>query len=207
MIVKAPIAMAVIAHALFAEARILLHFRPMSTAAAPAASAPARDAPRAFAARDVRSLRGLLPFLRPYRARIAAGGAVPGARRGHHAGLPGGAAVADRPGLRDRRPGRARDGAARALLRAVRGRRRARRVLGGALLHGELARRARHRRPAQRGLRARRAAEPGVLRDDADRRGAVAPDDRHHAGADRRRLEPVDGPAQRRDGHRRAWRC
>ena len=33
-------------------------------------------------------------------------------------------------------------------------------VLGGALLHGELARRARHRRPAQRGLRARRAQSP-----------------------------------------------
>ena len=84
--------------------------------------------------------------------------------------------VADRPGLRRRRSGRARDGAARALLRPVRGRRRARRVLGGALLHGELARRARHRRPAQRRLRARRPAEPRVLRDDADRRGAVAPD-------------------------------
>ena len=51
-------------------------------------------------------------------------------------------------------PGRARDGAARALLRAVRRRRGAGRVLGGALLHGHLAGRARHRRPAQRGLRA-----------------------------------------------------
>ena len=68
--------------------------------------------------------------------------------------------VADRPGLHRRRPGRARDGAARALLRPVRGRRRPRRLLGGALLHGELARRARHRRPAQRRLRARRPAEP-----------------------------------------------
>ena len=46
-------------------------------------------------------------------------------------------------------------------------------------------------------------AEPRVLRDHADRRGAVAPDHRHDAGADRRRLEPVDGPAQHGDGHRR----
>ena len=48
-----------------------------------------------------------------------------------------------------------------------------------------------------------RAPEPGVLRDHADRRGAVAPDHRHDAGADGRRLEPVDGPAQRGDGRRR----
>ena len=54
-------------------------------------------------------------------------------------------------------PGAARDGAARAFRRAVRRRRRARPVLGGALLHGHLDRRARHRRPAQRGLRARAA--------------------------------------------------
>ena len=83
------------------------------------------------------------------------------------------------------------------------GRRRARPVLGSALLHGELARRARDGRPARRRLRARGPAEPRVLRDHADRRGPVAPDHRHDAGADRRRLQPVDGPAQRGDGHRR----
>ncbi len=46
-------------------------------------------------------------------------------------------------------------------------------------------------------------AEPGVLRDHADRRGAVAPDHRHHAGADRRRIEPEHGPAQHGDVDRR----
>jgi hypothetical protein len=55
----------------------------------------------------------------------------------------------------------------------------------------------------KRRLRARRQAEPGVLRDHADRRGAVAPDHRHDAGPDGGRLEPVDGPAQRGDGRRR----
>ena len=74
----------------------------------------------------------------------------------------------------------------------------------GALLHGELAGRARHGRPAQRGLRACAAAEPGVLRDHADRRGAVAPDHRHDAGADGGRLVAEHGPAQRGDGRRRA---
>ena len=123
--------------------------------------------------------------------------------RRQHADLSGRAEVADRPRLRRHRPGRARDGVARALLRPVRGRRRPRRVLGGALLHGQLARRARHRGRAQRRLRARRQAEPRVLRDDADRRDPVAPDHRHDAGPDGRRLEPVDGAAQHRDGDRR----
>jgi acyl-CoA hydrolase len=47
-------------------------------------------------------------------------------------------------------------------------------------------------------------AKPRVLRDHADRRGAVAPDHRHHAGADRGGLVAEHGPAQHRDGHRRA---
>ena len=45
--------------------------------------------------------------------------------------------------------------------------------------------------------------KPGVLRVDADRRGAVAPDHRHDTRADGGRLQPVDGPAQHGDGHRR----
>ena len=111
-------------------------------------------------ARNVRSLGGLLPFLRPYRMRIALAGlflvlaavstlVFPVALKslidqGFVAADPGARVMA----LREH------------FFALFGGRRRARRVLGGALLHGELARRARHRRPAQRGLRARRAAEP-----------------------------------------------
>jgi ATP-binding cassette subfamily B protein len=70
MIVKAPIEQAVIARALFAEAPILLHFGRMPSAAAPsfAVRGPAATPP----ARNVGALGGLLPFVRPYRARIAA---------------------------------------------------------------------------------------------------------------------------------------
>jgi len=42
--------------------------------ATPAAAAQREDVRAASAARDVRALRGLLPFVRPYRARIAAAG-------------------------------------------------------------------------------------------------------------------------------------
>ena len=74
MIVKAPIARAVIAGALFAEAPIALHCPPCPTSPPPL-PLPERDDVRAkTAARDVRALRGLLPFVRPYRARIAAAG-------------------------------------------------------------------------------------------------------------------------------------
>jgi ATP-binding cassette subfamily B protein len=74
MIVKAPIAAAFIARAFIDEAPILLHFRSMPNATASPVSVPvpvregARVAP---AARNVRSLGGLLPFVRPYRRRIA----------------------------------------------------------------------------------------------------------------------------------------
>ena len=73
MIVKAPIVEAVIAAALFAEARTS-YTSVVSNAATPPASAPVavRDVPAATADRDVRALGGLLPFVRPYRARIAA---------------------------------------------------------------------------------------------------------------------------------------
>ena len=122
--------------------------------------------------------------------------AVPAAGRGRHAGVPGGVAAADRrrPDAGDaarrmahrRRPLRAAGGARVAIAR----------VHLGALLHGELARRAHHHRPAQGRLRQCAAAAPVVLRDAADRRSPVAPDGRHDAGADGRRIEPVGGPAQ-----------
>jgi ATP-binding cassette subfamily B protein len=68
MIVKAPIATALIARALFAEARISYTDAVSNAAASPA---PVRDRTTSAAARDVRSLGGLLPFIRPYRGRIA----------------------------------------------------------------------------------------------------------------------------------------
>src|SRR5678816_498534 len=71
MIVKAPIAEAVIAHALFAEARIS-YTAPVPNAVSSTVVAAPRAAPEAASARDVRSLGGLLPFVRPYRARVAA---------------------------------------------------------------------------------------------------------------------------------------
>jgi ATP-binding cassette subfamily B protein len=70
MIVKAPIAEAVIAHALFAEARIS-YTAPVPNAVSSTVVAAPRAAPEAASARDVRSLGGLLPFVRPYRARVA----------------------------------------------------------------------------------------------------------------------------------------
>jgi len=71
MIVKAPIAEAVIAHALFAEARTS-YTGPVPNAVPSAALAPLRQAAIPASARNVRALGGLLPFVRPYRARVAA---------------------------------------------------------------------------------------------------------------------------------------
>ena len=71
MIVKAPIAEAVIAHALFAEAPIS-YTAPVPNAVPSPALAPLQQAPEVATVRDVRSLGGLLPFVRPYRARVAA---------------------------------------------------------------------------------------------------------------------------------------
>src|SRR6478609_5464645 len=71
MIVKAPIARAVIAHALFAEARIS-YTAPVPNAVPSTVIAAPRPAREAASARDVRSLGGLLPFVRPYWARVAA---------------------------------------------------------------------------------------------------------------------------------------
>jgi ATP-binding cassette, subfamily B, bacterial len=72
MIVKAPIAKAFIDRAFIAKAPILLHFRSMPNAAVSPVSVPVRDGARvAPAARNVRSLGGLLPFVRPYWRRIA----------------------------------------------------------------------------------------------------------------------------------------
>jgi len=73
MIVKAPIAEAVIARALFAWAASSYTGRmpnPAPSIATPAARG--RDASTAAPARNVRALGGLLPFIRPYRGRIAA---------------------------------------------------------------------------------------------------------------------------------------
>ena len=53
----------------------------------------------------------------------------------------------------------------------------------------------------------RRHAEPAVLRDHADRRGAVAPDHRHDADADRGRHQHLDGAAQRAALRRRPGAC
>ena len=72
MIVKAPIARAVIARAFFAEAPIsytAAACRMPLPAARCRAAAPGRGG---ATARDVRALAGLLPFVRPYRGRIAA---------------------------------------------------------------------------------------------------------------------------------------
>ena len=71
MIVKAPIAAAVIAHALFAEAPIF-YTRPVPNAVPSSALAAPRQAPESASARDVRALGGLVPFVRPYRWRVAA---------------------------------------------------------------------------------------------------------------------------------------
>ena len=61
--------------------------------------------------------------------------------------------------------------------------------LGGALLHGELARRKGHRDLRNAVYAHVVAAEPAVLRDHEDRRGAVTADDRHDGGPQRRRLQ------------------
>ena len=95
---------------------------------------------------SVGRLRGLLPFLRPYRAQITPAGLVPPARRGKHRSCCAERARSSTRACR-RRSGRPDHGAAQSFLRAVRRRRCARRVLGGALLHRELVRRARHRGP------------------------------------------------------------
>jgi ATP-binding cassette subfamily B protein len=71
MIVKAPIAEAVIAHALFAEAHISYTAPVPNAIPTPALAAPRQD-PKDAKARNVRALGGLLPFVRPYRARVAA---------------------------------------------------------------------------------------------------------------------------------------
>jgi ATP-binding cassette subfamily B protein len=71
MIVKAPIARAVIAHALFAEAGISYTGPVPNAVPSPALAAP-RTAPESARARNVRSLGGLVPFVRPYRGRVAA---------------------------------------------------------------------------------------------------------------------------------------
>jgi ATP-binding cassette subfamily B protein len=73
MIVKAPIDRAVIAPSLFAEASFLLHLPPVSTEASPA-PALVRAPPAAPIAGNVRALGGLLPFVRPYWGRIALAG-------------------------------------------------------------------------------------------------------------------------------------
>ena len=71
------------------------------------AAAPLRERRQPAAARDVRALSGLLPFLRPYRGRIALAGLFLVLAARQHAGLSDRAEVADRPGLR-RQPIRAR---------------------------------------------------------------------------------------------------
>jgi ATP-binding cassette subfamily B protein len=71
MIVKAPIAKAVIAHALFAEAPISYTGPVPNAIPTPVLAAPRQD-PDAAKARNVRALGGLLPFVRPYRSRVAA---------------------------------------------------------------------------------------------------------------------------------------
>ena len=121
-----------------------------------------------------KSLSGLLPFLRPYRGRIAlallflvlaamATLAFPLALRSL---IDGGLVQTDRGAqvmaLREQFLGAVWCGGA------------ARSVFGGALLHGELAGRAHHRRRAQCGVWPCAAAESGVFETHTDRRGAVA---------------------------------
>src|SRR6186997_2367691 len=116
MIVKAPIAKAVIAHAFFAEAPISYTAAradclPLPRARAVAPRPRGRDGPQRPLAPRPAALRPALPGARRCR------GALSRPRRRQHAGLAGRPEVADRPGIHRRRPGRSRDGAARALLR------------------------------------------------------------------------------------------
>ena len=76
----------------------------------------------------------------------------------------------------------------------------------GALLPGHPPRRAGGRRHPPGDLRPGDRHEPGLLRADHDRRGALAADHRHHAGAVGGRLVGVDGAPQRADADRRASR-
>src|SRR5450432_4113511 len=130
MNVKAFIAHAFIAWAFFMEglsAIPRLNFADARSAVVSTATGARRSIARRPAALSA-------PLPGPHRSRRR----VPRAGRRKHAGFSSRPALADRPGPDRHRPGLARDGAARALLRIVRSRRCARRVLGGALLHGEL---------------------------------------------------------------------
>ncbi len=173
------------------------------TAARAPAAIPRPPAPPAAAA-SPRSLSGLLPFLRPYRGRIALAVLFLVLAAASTLVLPVALKSLIDSGLVAAEPGERVMALRGHFFALFAGRRGTGLVFGSALLHGQLARRARHGRPAQRRLCPRGRAKPRVLRDHADRRGVVAADDRHHAGADRRRLEPQHGPAQHRDGHRRA---
>src|SRR6188474_3378574 len=102
MTVKAPIATAFIAHALFAEAPISYtaaraECRPLPRARAAAAAPRRRDGPRRARARRPAALRPTLPGAR------RRGGALSRPRRRQHAGLSGRLEVADRPGIHRRR--------------------------------------------------------------------------------------------------------
>ena len=67
-------------------------------------------------------------------------------------------------------------------------------------------RRARHGRPAARGVRPSADAAARILRGDADRRRDLPPDQRHRDARDRHRLQRVDGDPQPAASRRRA-RC
>ena len=154
--------------------------------------------------RSPRSLSGLLPFLQPYRGRIALALLFLVLAALSTLAFPLALKSLIDQGLVSSDPGE-RVMALREHFLALFARGRgAGRVLGGALLHGQLARRTHHRRPAQRRLCACGRAKPGILRKHADRRGAEPADHRHHAGADGGRLEPEHGAAQHRHGPGRA---
>ena len=144
---------------------------------------------RSAAKGSPRSLSGLLPFLRPYRRQIALAGVFlvlaavttlvfPVALRGL---IDGGLAAGDKGAQAD---GPARRTSWRCSRVAV-----ALGVFSAARFYmvswlGERVTADLRNAVYAHVLR----AKPGVLRDHADRRGAVAPDDRHDAGADRGRL-------------------
>ena len=162
------------------------------------AEPPPPDRPKS---RSLRPLRALLPYLAPHRADAAAGARRAAGRLGRDARAAGGAALPDRRGHGGRQPRHDQP-----LFRRVPGGRRGvRRVRRAALLLRHLARRARRRRPALGRVRTRDPHGSGVLRGHAHRRGAVAPDRRHHAGAVHRRREPVDHAALDDLDRRAAW--
>ena len=149
------------------------------------------------------TLKGLLPFLAPYKRQFLHGGRRARGRRRRHPRDSLRVQADDRPGLRGRRLEEASSTSTSTSSRSSAWR-RARRRHRGALLHGVLAGRAGHGGHPQRRLPARRHAEPAVLRDHAERRGALAPHHGHDAHPGGGRHQHLDGAAQRAALRRRA---